>query len=73
MMYDWFEAKLRLLKKQQPTLSQVDVCNEIIEEVCEDKEEQKCSLVTKEQCQTVTDEVKSRIFFSSKLLTNSNF
>ena len=73
MMYDWFEARLRLLKKQQPTLSQVDVCNEIIEEVCEDKEEQKCRLVTKEQCQTVTDEVKSRIFFSSKLLTNSNF
>ena len=72
-MYDWFEARLRLLKKQQPTLSQVDVCNEIIEEVCEDKEEQKCSLVTKEQCQTVTDEVRSRIFFSSKLLTNSNF
>ena len=63
MMYDWFEARLRLLKKQQPTLSQVDLCNEIIEEVCEDKEEQKCSLVTKEQCQTVTDEVKSRIFF----------
>ena len=62
-----------MLKKQQHTLSQVDVCNEIVEEVCEDKEEEKCRLVTKEQCQTVTDEVKSRIFFSSKLLTNNNF
>ena len=51
----------------------MDVCNEIVEEVCEDKEEEKCRLVTKEQCQTVTDEVKSRIFFSSNLLTNSNF
>ena len=50
-----------MLKKQQHTLSQVDVCNEIVEEVCEDKEEKKCMLVTKEQCQTVTDEVKSRI------------
>ena len=43
-------------------LSQVEVCNEVIEEVCEDKEEEKCSIVTKEQCKTVNDEARDKIF-----------
>ena len=42
--------------------SQVDVCNEVIEEVCEDKEEEKCSIVTNEECKTVNDEARDNFF-----------
>ena len=47
------------------TSSQVDVCNEVIEEKCVEKEEEKCTNVTNEQCKTVNDEASNNFFSQS--------
>ena len=62
MLSNYFSVRIYQCQWFYQTSSQVDVCNEVIEEKCVEKEEEKCTNVTNEQCKTVNDEASINFF-----------